>query len=555
MPNKYKPTGNPMGAPSESRRKAVVAIVERRAVISHRVYTLDCVEWLRDQVKTRDEHEKVHPVKKFPMHPYVPGVVNVFNAERVTFMEKSRQMTMSWLTSAYGLHAAQFFDHQLVLVISEKFEKSASLVDRMRFIYERQAPWLVNLCPLDRQMRDQPIGTLSFRNGSKILALPDGPDQVRMHTASLAILDEADFHPMFKKTYEACLPAVAGGGKLIALSTVNAGPFSRMCDTAEPGNVMVKGMTISRIGTGPALLKLHYSADPAKDPETTAGKRWRDAAARDYPDGGLAAPGWRREMEMDATAGSGELALPFFEEISPTILLESYLPKPTDTLFGGLDVGRNNPTAFLVAALTQDGTFIFFYEWYQKHVLLDEMAREIKRCIWYDRMEQIACDPSIWDKNQYKKDGMVSLASMLQEDVEEKDRLDKMFRAHGRSDMQFLQKFSIMALNKQKLSDGTEVAHPKVLISRTGCPNLIRELRGLRYREISGNRNNSEKLVDQDNHSVDAAKYVLLSHPEGRNFQPHAKVGTVGFLREKGIIADLVAEETGMSFEEAFANG
>lgn len=228
-PSKHSEWGKMGGRPRTSSTTAVYALAERRALLLHRAYTLNCARWLGDQVKTRDEHDKSSPVKPFPVHPYVQGVLNVLNAERVTFIIKSRQMMMSWLACAYGLHLAQFFDHQLVLVISEKFEKSASLVDRMRFIYERQQPWLVNLCPLDRLMRDQPIGTLSFKNGSKVLALPDGPDQVRMHTASLAILDEADFHPMFRKTYEACLPAVAGGGKLVALSTVNSGAFSKMC--------------------------------------------------------------------------------------------------------------------------------------------------------------------------------------------------------------------------------------------------------------------------------------------------------------------------------------
>lgn len=316
-----------------------------------------------------------------------------------------------------------------------------------------------------------------------------------------------------------------------------------------------RGLSLDRVGDGPALLRLHYRADPSKDPNTISGKKWRENASRDYPDGGIESPGWRREMEMDASAGSGELALPFMDRMSPIIVLPSYYPAPTDTLFGGLDVGRNNPTAFLIAALTKENVFVFFYEWYAKHVLLDEMAREIKRCAWYDRLEQIACDPSIWDKNQYKKDTMTSLAAMLQDDVPPVDRLDKIIRAHGRSDMQYVQKFSMMALNKLRLADGTEVNDPKVMISESGCPNLLREKKGLRYRDVVGDRNNSEKLVDKDNHAVDAAKYIILSHPEGRSFQPVQKPGSVGEIRERTVLAEIMSEETGMTFEEAFSSG
>lgn len=221
---------NKGGRPLGPKAKALAyALAERKALLLTQLYKLDCPKWLKDQVKTRDEHDKIHPVKAFPMMPYVKPTLEVFQAEKVTFVVKSRQMMFSWLSCAFALWTAQFFEHQLVLMISEKFEKSSSLVERMRFMYERQTPWLINNCPLDRQMRDMPQGTMSFKNGSKVLALPEGPDQVRMHTASLAVLDEADFHTMFKKTYEACLPAIHGGGKLIALSSVNGSQFSKMC--------------------------------------------------------------------------------------------------------------------------------------------------------------------------------------------------------------------------------------------------------------------------------------------------------------------------------------
>lgn len=218
------------GRPSAATKEAVYALAERRALLLDTIYSDDCVRWIRDEVKTKDEHEKIQPVKSFPILPYVEPMIKMFNTETVVLVVKSRQMMISWLACAYGLWMAQFFSHQLILVISEKFDKSAALVNRMRFIYERQSPWLLNLHPPEKYVGDMPQGTLSLANGSKVIGLPEGPDQVRMHTASLAIIDEADFHLTFKKTYEACLPAVHGGGKLIAMSTVNAGQFSKMCN-------------------------------------------------------------------------------------------------------------------------------------------------------------------------------------------------------------------------------------------------------------------------------------------------------------------------------------
>ena len=316
---------------------------------------------------------------------------------------------------------------------------------------------------------------------------------------------------------------------------------------------IVKGLSVGRLGSGPVVVRLHYSADPDKDPETVKGKKWMQSSASGYPDGGTASPGWRREMEMDPNAGSGELVLPFFEEISPLVLIDNYNPTPEDTLFGGLDVGRNNPTAHEVAALNRRGDIIFFWEFYQKNVLLDEMAKEVRTGMWYDRIESISSDPAIWDKNQYKKDGMVSLATMLQEDVPEEYRLEKIVRAQERSDMHFIQKFSMLALNKKFLEDGTQVSDPKIFISKNGCPNLIRELRNLRYQDVIGDRNNSEKIVDKNNHAWDAAKYLVLSHPELRSFVPKARPGTIGHVREQAALAEFLSE-SGMISEEEMAN-
>ena len=228
MPTVTLPHKN--GRPSPRAQELAYELAERKAQILAQLYASDPARWLSEQVKTRDEHDEISPVKRFSMKPYVRPMLNLFEKEKEPILlYKSRQMMMSWLACAYGLWKAQFFPHRLVLVISEKFEKSSSLVDRMRFMYENQEPWLKKLCPLEKQMRDMAQGTLGIANGSRVLALPEGPDQVRMHTASLAIIDEADFHLMFSKTYIACLPAVHGGGKLIVMSSVDGKEFSKLC--------------------------------------------------------------------------------------------------------------------------------------------------------------------------------------------------------------------------------------------------------------------------------------------------------------------------------------
>lgn len=254
---------------------------------------------------------------------------------------------------------------------------------------------------------------------------------------------------------------------------------------------------------------------------------------------------------MDPTAGAGELVLPFLDRLRDVMFIRGFRPRDVDGLFGGFDVGRTNPTAFLAAAMLPNKTLVFFWEYYKRHALLNDMAMAVTRCPWYPGMEWISCDPSIWDRNQYKKEGMTSLAQMLQDEVLPEYRIEKMMKAHGRNDQVFVQKFSFLATNTRKDEMGNEVPDPKILIDEDGCPNFTRELRGLRYRESGIDRNASEKIVDKDNHLVDCAKYIILSHPETHTIVPRHKPGTVGGIIERNRVAQMRMEEFGMEYEEA----
>jgi phage FluMu gp28-like protein len=128
---------------------------------------------------------------------------------------------------AIGLHLAQFYEYRKIAVISKKEEDAFDLVDRMKFIYTHQGMWVRNLCRLAMPMKAQRIGHLFFENGSQCFGLSQGPDQIRQHTASLILADEAAFQEEFEGIYGACQPSLFGGGKFVAFSSANAGYFQR----------------------------------------------------------------------------------------------------------------------------------------------------------------------------------------------------------------------------------------------------------------------------------------------------------------------------------------
>lgn len=58
--------------------------------------------WMQGYSKTKDSHwreaEALSPYRSFPDKPYFPPLVDGFNDRQVVFVEKSRNMMLSWLT-------------------------------------------------------------------------------------------------------------------------------------------------------------------------------------------------------------------------------------------------------------------------------------------------------------------------------------------------------------------------------------------------------------------------------------------------------------------------
>ena len=131
---------------------------------------------------------------------------------------KSRQTGASWLLAAYSLWTAMYKEGALVLLLSQGEEESKVLLSKSRFIYERLPAGLK--VPLGTDSR-QELTFPSIESG--IRALPSTDKAGRSATASLVILDEADFHEHLEANYAAVKPTIDdGGGQLIMVSTSNA---------------------------------------------------------------------------------------------------------------------------------------------------------------------------------------------------------------------------------------------------------------------------------------------------------------------------------------------
>jgi hypothetical protein len=187
----------------------------------------DPLYWLQNHTRTRDSHWReagaASPYRPFPDKPYFRPIIETFQLEPVVFIEKSRDLMLSWLCAGYFTHAAMTNDQREVLFQSQKEDKAAELIGYAKTLYEQQDEALKQRFPLAKPLKDQAAMRLEFANGSRIVGIPEGADQIRSFHPWGLLMDEAAFQPEAGEAYDAAVPVCQ---KIIVLSSAGPGWFA-----------------------------------------------------------------------------------------------------------------------------------------------------------------------------------------------------------------------------------------------------------------------------------------------------------------------------------------
>ena len=219
-----------------------VAPLHQRGVIRHRAkqtmgdrllrervahMVRDPLIWLRNHTQTRDSHWKEvkakSPYRPFPDKPYFLPLVYAFQREPTLFVEKSRDMMISWLFAGLFTHAAMTIEGIEVLFQSQKEDKAFELVDYAKTLYERQKPELRKAYPLAKSLCQMADGELQFAHGSRIIGIPGGGDQIRSYHPWGLFMDEAAFMPEAGEAYDHAVPVCQ---KIVVVSSAGPGWFA-----------------------------------------------------------------------------------------------------------------------------------------------------------------------------------------------------------------------------------------------------------------------------------------------------------------------------------------
>jgi hypothetical protein len=176
--------------------------------------TGDTHTWTSKHTKTYNPHWKEEgrpgPYEPFPDRRYFLAVFEVLEAERIVWIEKSRDMMISWACVAFLTLKAMTMPECQILLQTQKLDKAVQLVDYAKCLYDRQDDFLKDAFPLTKSIRKMSKYELTFANGSEIVGIPGGASQIRSYHPWGYLLDEASFVAEAGDCYNNAVSAAKG---------------------------------------------------------------------------------------------------------------------------------------------------------------------------------------------------------------------------------------------------------------------------------------------------------------------------------------------------------
>src|SRR5580700_8050145 len=190
--------------------------------------TRDPYTWVTLHTKTYNEHwveeKRPSPDEHFPQLDYFRYLFEAFDLEQITWIEKSRDLMVSWACVAYLTLNAMRVPHRGVLFQTQKQDKVIQLVEYAKCLYRTQEQYLQDAYPLTKPVDQQPEHSLSFAHGGYVVGIPGGADQIRSYHPWGYLNDESSFQPDAGECFNESISAVKG--KIIFNSSAGPGWYA-----------------------------------------------------------------------------------------------------------------------------------------------------------------------------------------------------------------------------------------------------------------------------------------------------------------------------------------
>src|SRR5437879_3966247 len=271
----------------------------------------------------------------------------------------------------------------------------------------------------------------------------------------------------------------------------------------------MKGISKRTTKLGFNILRLHYTADPDKDPATPAGKRWLEEAKR-----GMSDARWRQEHEIDYGALGGQLVFPEFDA-STHVVREFELDRDHWTIWMACDPHPRTPHAFVWLGVNRIGEMVVPFSWWPK-----DSASEDSRFTVKDYVEKVKLvEDHLGFKRPYR---LMDVAGRSMNASEERSYFDAYREARlyfqpakKNRDMSGFELINEALKLKPYSTGSVDEMRPQLAI-QSGNEELVYQISHLRFAEFRGNvvdKDDPQMPVEKRRHLVDALCYILLDRP------------------------------------------
>lgn len=482
--------------------------------------------WATLMVRTRDEVDKTAPVKKFPAHfDYLKLYFKLWQRFPRMAVPKSRRMFLSWSTIILYLHDTLFNSGRFNAFVSKKEEDSHALVERAKFILDN-----LDYSVIPKELIPQyefKYCHLRFPEiDSKIVGFPEGADQLRQHTLSGIMADEAAFWNDATKMYAASMPTLEGGGRITMISSPGPGFFKKLVfdqldlesaetsfedRTLEP--CPLEGIEIWKNRKNKFLVyQIHYTANPNK----------RSVGFKDAIRSSMPRAQYLQEYELQWDSFSG---FPVYRDFDLKRHKAAIKPSPINglPLLRGWDFGL---TPACVIAQLQEDQLVILKEYVELNMGAERFSEKV--------LKDCALRWPEWGDQKKNWRDYIDPSGAFRKDTDE-GTCAKILDSKGLAPIPGPVAFEERRQSVEFFLVRQTKVGPCFLIDAAECPILMKGfLGGYRYPEKSAEiePNKIRPIKDEHSHPHDALQYIASRIMQMRQ-RPQRPIPILGYGWDK----------------------
>lgn len=340
--------------PEQIRSILYTRELERRKMMRDKVYFIENYVYIENKDGGVNERSIL-----FKLFPEQQRVLKEIDEHKLNIIIKARQLGMTWLTLAYGLHEALKTKQFTMVVLSQTENYMQEAINRIEYMILRLPKWFIK--EYNKETKEFNSMYLYEKHADEVIIYhPPREDGVRIEsiikgfvstekaarsiTADYLLFDEWAYHEGAEAVFQAAYPTInrPDSGKFVGLSSNKRGSYFEdiVRDCIDEGKM------------GFNLIFLNALADPRRD------IAWHEKTKAVLPNT------WQLEYPMTITDALSAGNLTAFPEFDPKIHVCEPFPIPSHwKKWAAVDNGYIDPFVWIKGAIDEEGNIYVYYEY------------------------------------------------------------------------------------------------------------------------------------------------------------------------------------------------